>query len=202
MKPVAMIDYGAGNLGNARRALEELGFPLRLVRLPSDVPTDGPILLPGVGNYGAAMATINQSGVSDAIRDAAESGRRVVGICLGLQMLFSASEEAPGVPGLGVLDGTVRRLDPHGQPLPHLGWCPVGKRGTPLYFAHSYVVEPTDPSIVKATAEWGWGGGGGERFPAVVQRSETLGFQFHPERSGDAGLEILRQALGGGELDL
>jgi imidazole glycerol phosphate synthase glutamine amidotransferase subunit len=196
MTAVAMIDYGAGNLGNARRALEELGFPLRLVRLPSDIPSDGPILLPGVGNYGAAMATINHAGVSDAIRAAAKSGRRVVGICLGLQMLFSASEEAPGVPGLGVIEGQVRRLDPQGQPLPHLGWCPVGKRGTPLYFAHSFIVEPADRSIVKATAQWG------ERFPALVQRNQTIGFQFHPERSGDAGLEVLRQALAGGTLDL
>jgi imidazole glycerol phosphate synthase glutamine amidotransferase subunit len=193
---VAVIDYGAGNLGNARRAIEELGFPLRLVSRPADLPAQGPILLPGVGNYGAAMKTIDGSGVADAIRSAARGGRRVIGICLGLQMLYSSSEEAPGIPGIGVLEGKVRRLNAGGRPLPHLGWCPVGKRDTPLYFAHSFVVDPLDRSSIKATAEWG------ERFPAVIQRGEILGFQFHPERSGDPGLELLAKALNGLDLDL
>jgi glutamine amidotransferase len=191
---VAVIDYGAGNLGNARRAIEELGFPQRLVRQPSEIAGRGPVLLPGVGNYGAAMTTINASGVSDAIRDAARAGRRIVGICLGLQMLFSRSEEAPGVAGLGILEGRVRRLNVRSEPLPHLGWCPVGKSRTPLYFAHSYVVDPEDPSMVKATAEWG------ETFPAIVQRGSVTGFQFHPERSGDPGLEILSRSLKGRDL--
>ena len=196
MKPfeVAVIDYGAGNLGNARRAIEELGLPQRLVRVPSDIPPEGPILLPGVGNYGAAMKAINASGVADAIRAAAARDRRVVGICLGLQMLFARSEEAPGVPGIGVLSGRVRRLNVKDRPLPHLGWCPVGRNRTPLYFAHSYVVEPDDASLVKATAEWG------ETFPAIVERGEVLGFQFHPERSGDPGLELLSRSLNGQEL--
>jgi imidazole glycerol phosphate synthase glutamine amidotransferase subunit len=192
----AVIDYGAGNLGNARRAIEELGFSLRLVRAPSDIPADGTILLPGVGNYGAAMETINASGVARALRDAVSAGRPVVGICLGLQMLFSTSEEAPGTPGLGILAGRVRRLNAGGRPLPHLGWCPVGRRGTPLYFAHSFIVDPDDRSTIKATAEWG------ERFPAVVQQGQVLGFQFHPERSGDPGLELLRKSLTGLELDV
>src|SRR5207237_9427425 len=89
------------------------------------------------------------------IRCAAATGRRIVGICLGLQMLCSRSEEAPGVPGIAILKGTVRRLRVTDQPLPHLGWCPVGRNATPLYFAHSYVVEPDDPGLVKATADWG-----------------------------------------------
>ncbi|MBI4500336.1 MAG: imidazole glycerol phosphate synthase subunit HisH [Gemmatimonadetes bacterium] len=192
----AVIDYGAGNLGNARRAIEELGFPLKLVREPSDVSADGTVLLPGVGNYGAAMETINHSGVADAIREAARSGRRVIGICLGLQMLFSTSEEAPGIPGLGILAGRVRRLHSGGRPLPHLGWGPVGTRGTPLYFAHSFVVDPEDRSTIKATAEWG------ETFPALVENGSVVGFQFHPERSGDPGLELLRAALNGQPLNL
>jgi imidazole glycerol phosphate synthase glutamine amidotransferase subunit len=191
---VAVIDYGAGNLGNARRAIEELGFPQRLVQKPSDLPGDGPILLPGVGNYGAAMETINASGVAGQIRAAAAAGRRVVGICLGLQMLFSRSEEAPGVEGIGVLPGHVRRLNVRHQTLPHLGWCPVGKTKTPLYFAHSYVVEPEHLSIVRETAEWG------ERFPAIVASGAVMGFQFHPERSGDPGLELLARSLKGQEL--
>lgn len=191
---VAVIDYGAGNLGNARRALEELGFPQRVVRQPSDLPLSGPILLPGVGNYGAAMQTINESGVAESIRHAAQEGRRVVGICLGLQMMFSESEEAPGVPGIGILVGRVRRLNVIHRPLPHLGWAPVGGTRTPLYFAHSYVVEPEDRSCVTATAEWG------ETFPAIVERGTVTGFQFHPERSGLAGLDLLSRGLSGREL--
>ncbi|MBI4419621.1 MAG: imidazole glycerol phosphate synthase subunit HisH [Gemmatimonadetes bacterium] len=191
---VAVIDYGAGNLGNARRALDELGFAQQLVRGPADLPADGPILLPGVGNYGAAMQNLDRSGLARALRDAAARGRRTVGICLGLQLLFATSEEAPGVPGLGVLAGRVRRLEAGGRPLPHLGWCAVGRSETPLYFAHSFVVAPADPSLVAATAEWG------ERFPAIVTRESIVGFQFHPERSGDPGLEVLARSLRGEEL--
>jgi imidazole glycerol phosphate synthase glutamine amidotransferase subunit len=191
---VSVIDYGAGNLGNARRAIEELGFPQRLVELPEQIAATGPILLPGVGNYGSAMETINRSGVAEAIRKAAGEGRRIVGICLGLQMMFSRSEEAPGVNGIGILAGRVRRLNVSDQTLPHLGWCPVGPSRTPLYFAHSFVVEPEDRSVIKATAEWG------ETFPAIIERGQVMGFQFHPERSGDPGLELLSHSLTGQEL--
>ena len=193
---VAVIDYGAGNLGNARRAVEELGFAQELVRAPGDFPAGGPILLPGVGNHGAAMKALQASGVADALRDAAAAGRRFVGVCLGLQLLFRASTEAAGVPGLAILDGSVRKLDSRGRSLPHLGWCPVGKRRTPMYFAHSYVAEPADRSVVTATADWG------ESFPAVIQTGVITAFQFHPERSGDAGLEVLARALRGEDLRL
>jgi imidazole glycerol phosphate synthase glutamine amidotransferase subunit len=191
---VAVIDYGAGNLGNARRALEELGLAQRQVRAPADLAGGGPILLPGVGNYGAAMETIEASGVADGIRQAAKAGRRVVGICLGLQMMFSSSEEAPGVSGLRIIAGRVRRLNVTYQPLPHLGWCPVGKSRTPLYFAHSYVVEPEDKSLIKATAVWG------ETFPAIIEQQQLIGFQFHPERSSNPGLELLSRSLHGQDL--
>lgn len=191
---VSVIDYGAGNLGNARRAMDELGFPHQLVRKPEEIAAEGPLLLPGVGNYGAAMANLDASGVSEAIRNAARGGRRVVGICLGLQLLFETSEEAPGLRGLHLLAGRVRKLDPGGRPLPHLGWCPVGRGRVPLYFAHSFVVEPADRSLVVASAEWG------ESFPAILRQRSVIGFQFHPERSGDPGLEILARTLRGQEL--
>jgi len=193
---VAVIDYGAGNLGNARRAVDELGLRKKLVRAPRDLPGEGPILLPGVGNYGAAMETLAASGVAEALRVAARGGRRIIGVCLGLQLMFRTSEEAPALEGLGILDGRVRRLDSRGRPLPHLGWCPVGKSRTAVYFAHSYVVEPADPSVVAATAEWG------ETFPAVIRNGSITGFQFHPERSGDAGLEVLARSLLGEDLRL
>jgi len=193
---VAVIDYGAGNLGNARRAVDELGFRQALVRAPADLPSDGPILLPGVGNYGAAMETLEKSGVADSLRAATGAGRRIVGVCLGLQLLFDTSAEAADRKGLGILEGHVRKLESRGRPLPHLGWCPVGKSRTPMYFAHSYVAEPADRSVVAATAEWG------ETFPAIVRRGAITGFQFHPERSGDPGLEVLARALRGEDLRL
>ncbi len=190
--PVAVIDYGAGNLGNARRALESLRIPQTLIRSPADLPSEGPILLPGVGNYGTAMANLSASGVAGAIRDAA-ADRRIIGICIGLQLLLSESEEAPGVAGLGLIPGRVRRIESGGLPVPHLGWAPAGRTQSPVYFAHSFVVEPANRSAVRATATWG------ETFPAVVQEGSVLGFQFHPERSGKLGLEILARTLGGGE---
>ncbi len=193
---VAVIDYGAGNLGNARRAVDELGFRKQLVRAPEDLPPAGPILLPGVGNYGAAMESLAASGVGAAIVAAAAAGRRLIGVCLGLQLLFQQSKEAMDRPGLGVLAGRVRRLDSRGRPLPHLGWCPIGASRTPMYFAHSYVADPSDRSLVVATAEWG------ETFPAIVRRNAVTGFQFHPERSGAPGLEVLSRALRGEDLRL
>src|SRR5262249_169850 len=127
-------------------------------------------------------------------RAAAGTGRRVVGICLGLQMMFSESEEAPGVPGLGILEGRVRRLQVRDRALPHLGWCPVGPPTRRFYFAPSFVVEPSDPRMIRATAEWG------ETFPAVIESGAMQGFQFHPERSGDPGLELLAHSLSGQDL--
>lgn len=190
-RTVAVIDYGAGNLGNARRAVRELGFREVLARGPEDLPDDGVILLPGVGAYGAAAATLRARGLDRAIATRAARGAEIVAICLGLQLLFTTSEEFGGATGLGILPGTVRRLEAGGRPLPHLGWAPVDPGGTAYYFAHSYRVVPDDPGIVTATARWG------EAFPAAVRAGSVTGFQFHPERSGDAGLALLRRALGG-----
>lgn len=194
MTRVAVVDYGAGNLGNARRAVAALGFRAVLTRTPADLPGEGPIVLPGVGAFGPAAARLEASGLADAVRGAAAAGRLVVGICLGLQLLYRRSEEAGGeARGLAVLGGRVRRLRAAGRPLPHLGWAPVGRGGRAYYFAHSYCVEPDDPAEVVATARWG------EAFPAVVHRGAVIGFQFHPERSGAPGLALLRRTLAGGD---
>jgi imidazole glycerol phosphate synthase glutamine amidotransferase subunit len=192
---VPIVDYGAGNLGNARRAVRALGHAGRLASSPGDLHGDGPILLPGVGAHGAAMRRLAASGLAHALRAEAAAGRPIVGICLGLQLLFDGSEESAGEPGLGILAGRVRRLRSGARPLPHLGWCPVGPRGTAYYFAHSYRVAPADPALVIATAEWG------ERFPAAVRAGAVIGFQFHPERSGPAGLALLGRALDGREVE-
>jgi len=189
---VAIVDYGAGNLGNARRAVRALGYAERLVSAPGGLRSDGPILLPGVGAHGAAMRRLTASGLADALRAEAAAGRRIVGICLGLQLLFDGSDESAGARGLGILPGRVRRLRCGSRPLPHLGWCAVAPGGRAYYFAHSYCAEPADPAVVTATAEWG------ERFPAAVHAARIVGFQFHPERSGAAGLALLDRALAGG----
>lgn len=190
-RTVGVVDYGAGNLGNARRAVRELGCVEVLVRGPEELPAAGVLLLPGVGAYGAAVETLRARGMDEAIAQWAAEGREVVGICLGLQLLFGASDESDGAAGLDVLPGTVRRVRSEGRPLPHLGWAPVEPGGTPYYFAHSFRVVPDDPSIVTATARWG------EVFPATVRARSVVGFQFHPERSGQAGLALLREALVG-----
>ena len=189
MTVVAVVDYGAGNLGNARRAVASLGLVERLARAPADLEGADVVLLPGVGAWGAAMRTLELSGLATAVRQAAAAGRPVVGICLGLQLLFERSEETPATPGLGILAGVVRRLDSGGRPLPHLGWAPVA--GTPFYFAHSFVVVPDDPSVVRATAAWG------AAFPAIVSRGAVRGVQFHPERSGAEGIAWLGRFLEG-----
>jgi imidazole glycerol phosphate synthase glutamine amidotransferase subunit len=190
---VAVLDYGAGNLGNARRAVTALGFAERLARTPAELGESGPILLPGVGASGAAMRRLRERGLVGALREAAESGRLIVGICLGMQLLFDESEEGDGAEGLGILPGRVRRIRSGARPLPHLGWCPVGDAGRAYYFAHSFCAEPADPSIVRARASWG------EAFPALVQQGRVVGFQFHPERSGAAGLDLLGRTLRGEE---
>lgn len=191
MTTVAVVDYGAGNLGNARRAVAALAMPVVTVADADGLPPDGPVLLPGVGAHGAAMERLARGGLADALRAAAVAGRRLIGICLGLQLLFDASEESDGGAGLGILRGRVRKLRAAPLPLPHLGWCPVDPGGAAYYFAHSYCVEPADPAIVRGTAAWG------ERFPAVIQQASVVGFQFHPERSGSAGLALLGRALRG-----
>ena len=180
MTVVAVVDYGAGNLGNARRAVTRLGFVERLARTSGDLEGADVILLPGVGAWGAAMTTLRARGLAAALCAAAAAGRPIVGICLGLQLLFERSEEAPDVSGLGILAGGVRRLRAGGRPLPHLGWAPVA--GVPFYFAHSFCAEPADPAVVTGVAEWG------EPFPAIVARGRVRGVQFHPERSGAPGL--------------
>jgi glutamine amidotransferase len=189
MITVALVDYGAGNLGNAERALGHLGFAVRLVRSPGDLKDDV-ILLPGVGAWGAAMRTLTERGLVAALRAATREGQPMVGICLGLQLLFERSDETPGVEGLGILKGRVRRLQAEGRVLPHLGWALVS--GTPYYFAHAYRVAPDDQSVVVATAEWG------EVFPAVVVQGGVRGAQFHPERSGEPGMSWLHDALSDG----
>lgn len=195
---VALVDYGAGNLRSIGRALERVGTQPVTVRAPSAEPVDV-IVLPGVGAFGAAMRRLEEARLAAWIRERVASGTLLVGICLGMQLLYEASEESPGADGLGLLRGTVRRL-PQVEKVPHMGWnllriaqpSPIAAALSPgayVYFVHSYVVDPEDPRTVVATSRHG------VEFPAVVAEGRVAGLQFHPEKSGAAGVGMLGGVL-------
>ncbi|HXF82653.1 MAG TPA: imidazole glycerol phosphate synthase subunit HisH [bacterium] len=200
MRPlrVALVDYEAGNLRSIARALAAVGADVTVAAGPRDEIFDA-IVLPGVGAFGAAMRRLDQAGLSGWISAAASADTPLVGICLGMQVLYERSEESPEARGLGVLRGAVRRL-PSSVKVPHMGWNrlqPVGSSFLtgvldPLahvYFVHSYVVQPADPETVVAVADHG------VVFPAVVACGRVVGLQFHPEKSGPAGLRLLAGLL-------
>lgn len=193
---VAVFDYGVGNLHSLKKALEAGGATAVLVTDVGDaLRTDG-LVLPGVGAFGAAAATVTP--MAPSLRAALASGFPCLGICLGMQLLFDTSEEGLGM-GLGVLHGHVARL--RSRRVPHMGWNQVKPlREDPLfsglpamsaYFANSYVAEPSNPAEVLAVAEYD-----GAQFPAAVRRDLTWGVQFHPEKSGAEGLQLIRNFLG------
>lgn len=201
MGPVlALIDYDAGNLRSISRALELVGAQVRLIRSPEAGGACDAIVLPGDGAFGPAMARLNAVGVSTWIRAQVAAGTPLLGVCLGMQLLFEGSEEAPGVPGLGLAQGDVRRL-PRGVKVPHIGWNRLTIRhpdpdlhlvgdGGYVYFVHSYVVAPVADRGVVATATYG------REFPAIIRSGNVVGLQFHPEKSSTTGLSLLRAIVG------
>ena len=189
-----MLDYGIGNLRSAEKALAHLGAPVVLTADPGVVRDAVGVVLPGVGHFGACMAALRAAGLHDLAYEAAASGRPFLGVCIGMQMLFEGSDEAPGVAGLGVLPGRVTRL-PSTVKLPQIGWNTLERvPGSALvsglvdpawlYFVHGYAPE-TDDDVVAAWCDYG------RRFPAAVERGNLWATQFHPEKSGDAGLHLL-----------
>lgn len=195
---VAVLDYEMSNLRSAAKALERLGASVHVARTPDEIGDIDAMVLPGDGHFGEAMARLRASGLDGAVRAAAGAGTPVLGICIGLQVLFQDSEEAPGVPGLGLLHGSVRRLRTDAK-LPHIGWSHVRwSERSPLrhpepgdpstyYFLHSYAVEPADRSACWGAADHG------VPFCAVAGEGNVMGFQFHPEKSSSSGLALLER---------
>ena len=197
MTGVCVIDYGAGNLRSLRTGLERAGAEVTVTADPARVAAAGRVLVPGVGAAGAAMAALERRGLAGAIRDAAAAGAYVFGICLGLQLLFEASDE-DDVPCLGLLRGRAVAMG-FAERVPHMGWNDVVPQADhPLaralpavcYFAHSYAVEPASADAVLGTTELG-----GRLFASVAGAGRVAGTQFHPEKSGPAGRELLRAFL-------
>jgi len=198
---VVLVDYEAGNLRSIRKALEGAGAEVALLRTPADAPAHQGIVLPGVGAFGAAMSRLGQVGFVQWIRDQVNAGMPLLGVCLGIQLLFERSEEGGAIEGLGLLAGDVRRL-PSGLKVPHMGWNQLDvvkpvpllagvPNGAFVYFVHSYVVHPRANDDVIATTSYG------ESWPAIVQREKVIGLQFHPEKSGTVGQRILQSFIAG-----
>lgn len=195
---VAMLDYEMSNLRSAEKALERLGGSVAHARTPAQAGEFDVVVLPGDGHFGEAMRRLTDAKLDRLVVDAAAAGVPVLGICIGLQVMFEASEEEPGVAGLGLMSGTVRRLT-NAAKVPHIGWshvrwdssCPFAPdedEPSDYYFLHSYAVEPASGSAVWAVADHG------ERsFCAVAGRHNVIGFQFHPEKSSSAGLDLLER---------
>lgn len=194
---IAIIDYGAGNLQSVEKALRHLGCDCQVLDSPAQLAQAQGAVLPGVGAFGEAMTGLRQRGMDRAILDFIAGGRPFLGICLGLQVLFESSEESPGVKGLGVLPGKILRLPGDaGLKIPHMGWNSLelvrpswllrGLEPEPyVYFVHSYYLR-TEAELVTATAQYG------AVIHGAVERGNLAACQFHPEKSGGTGLEILR----------
>ena len=194
---IAIFDYGAGNLRSVQNTLGELGCEYTLVRDSAGLRAAAKILLPGVGHFGQMMRALDALDVRRTLIDRIHQGVPFLGICLGMQALFESGEEAPEVRGLGIYPGVVRRFAP-GSRIPHMGWNELEVRpGSKLiqhlnarpyvYFAHSYYVPENDRASATCTY--------GVRYTAVLECGNVYGVQFHPEKSGAVGLQIVRNFL-------
>ncbi len=200
---IGVVDYGAGNLGSVMNAFERLGIPARFASGPGELGV-GPgapspfdkIVFPGDGHFATAMASLEKSGYAAALKAWIAADRPFLGICIGMQLLFESSEEAPGMAGLGVLPGTVRRFP--GRKVPQIGWNGTAARpgsklfsglpaGSFFYYIHSYYCAPADDADVAAETDYYL------TYCSAVERGNLAATQFHPEKSGAVGLELLRK---------
>ncbi len=193
---IAILDYGMGNLRSVEKALERVGAEPRIGAGADEARSADGIILPGVGAFPKAMEMVRALELDTLLTERLAAGTPVLGICLGLQLLFEHSSELGGSDGLGLLPGSVTPLEAGALKVPHIGWEPVRwERSTslvdglapetPFYFVHSFGVRPSDDEVVVGTAEWG------ERFTCAVARPPLYGVQFHPEKSSAAGLRLL-----------
>ena len=195
---IAIIDYGMGNLRSVQKGFEYVGYRAEITNEPDKILRADKVVLPGVGAFSDAMDNLRDRGMIEVIRKITESGRPFLGICLGMQLLMERSREGGVFEGLGILEGEVKRIpQAPGRKIPHMGWNELkqkkdvplfaGLRSNPsVYFVHSYYVVARDEDAVIGTTDYGM------EFTAAVRKGNAYGLQFHPEKSGDTGLQILR----------
>jgi len=196
---IGIVDYDIGNLRSVQKAIQHVGGEALFVRTPKEMARADALVLPGVGAFGDCVRSLAASGMRDDVLAWAKSERPFFGICVGYQMLFESSEEAPGEKGLGVFPGEVRKFsDGHGLKIPQIGWNTVDvlQPGAPLlsgisdgdyvYFVHSYYAAPKDASLIALETTYG------DTFAAAIARGNLLATQFHPEKSQRAGLQMLK----------
>ena len=201
---VTLIDYGAGNLRSVANAMRAIGIEPNIAASPEGMENTTHLVLPGVGSFGDCMAELESRQLVGPIRDWVAAGRPYLGICLGYQILFDSSEETPGVAGLGLVPGLVRRFkEAPGLKIPHMGWNSVvpgspeagswtGLGAEPyFYYVHSYFPVPADPAVIAARTQYGE-----DDFAAAIEMPNLLACQFHPEKSQEAGLRLIRNFLG------
>jgi imidazole glycerol-phosphate synthase subunit HisH len=201
MARLVILDYGMGNLRSVEKALERVGAEAEITSDGSRAETADGVILPGVGAFPRAMERVRDTGLDSLVRGRVEAGVPVLGICLGMQLLFESSVENEGASGLSLLDGVVAPLEANGYKVPHIGWSPVRwahasrladglEEETPFYFVHSFAPRPASEDDVLGTAAYG------ERFACAVERPPLYGVQFHPEKSSAAGLRLLANFVG------
>ena len=205
---VAIIDYDAGNIKSVEKAIQFLGEQVVITRDPKEILSASHVILPGVGAFGDAMEKLQKYDLIPVIKEVVNRKIPFLGICLGLQLLFEKSEESPGVQGLGILEGEIKRIpEEEGLKIPHIGWNSLKyatkgrlyegiEEDSYVYFVHSYFLKAKEPEIVAATTEYG------TLIHASVEKENVFACQFHPEKSSAVGLKILENfiKINGGEL--
>jgi glutamine amidotransferase len=197
---VAILNYGMGNLTSARMALEHVGASVELTSDHARVRAADAVVLPGVGAFPMAMKEVHRLGLDELVRERHAAGVPIIGICLGMQLLFESSSELGGAEGIGLLRGSVDALDARGLKVPQIGWNEVAWRPekqlgkglgdfAAMYHVHSYAARPADPSVIAGTATYG------SEFVSAVEDGNLFGVQFHPEKSSRDGLQLLRNFI-------
>jgi imidazole glycerol-phosphate synthase subunit HisH len=198
---VAILNYGMGNLRSATMAFEHVGASVEVTSDHDSVRAAHAVVLPGVGAFPKAMEAVRRLGLDELVRERVESGVPVLGICLGMQLLFESSSELGGAEGIGLVTGAVEPLDAAGLKVPQIGWNEVawkpekqlaaGLGGrTAMYHVHSFAVKPADPEVVAGSATYG------NEFVSAIEHGNLFGVQFHPEKSSRDGLQLLRNFIG------